>query len=257
MALHLVNPLNILSPTKGETMKAMILAAGLGTRLKPFTDRHPKALAVVNGKTVLQRNIEWLQQYGITEVIVNVHHFADQIINLISASNGWGSNVVISDETNEVLETGGGIKKAGWFLQQDAISVVMNADILTDLRLDKMIFQHQQKRPLATLATANRQSSRYLLFEEDTVNGDLLKGWKNTKTHELKGMDAMPKAFSGIQVLSSEIFELITAIGKFSMIDVYLDLCRKHPILSFDHSESKLIDIGTMDKLALAETLFK
>ena len=105
-------------------MKAMILAAGLGTRLKPFTDQHPKALAPVNAKTVLQRNVEWLQQYGIKDVIVNVHHFADQIIAAIKNNNGWGSKVVISDETNEVLETGGGIKKAGWFLNQDENALI-------------------------------------------------------------------------------------------------------------------------------------
>jgi N-acetyl-alpha-D-muramate 1-phosphate uridylyltransferase len=237
-------------------MKAMILAAGLGTRLKPFTDQHPKALAPVNGKTVLQRNIEWLQHYGISDVIVNVHHFAEQIIQTITDNKGWGSNVVISDESHEVLETGGGIKKAGWFLQQDAFSLVMNADILTDLPLDKMILLHQQQRPLATLATTNRQSSRYLLFEEITGKGDLLRGWKNVKTNVLKGVEAAPKAFSGIQILSAGIFDQVTATGKFSMIDVYLDLCHKHAIVSFDHSNGKLIDIGTMEKLALAETMF-
>src|SRR6476620_10598372 len=96
-------------------MKAMILAAGLGTRLKPWTDHHPKALALVNGKSLLQRNIEYLQQFGISEVIVNVHHFADQIINAIEKNNGWGTKVTISDETDEVLETGGGLQKAAWY----------------------------------------------------------------------------------------------------------------------------------------------
>lgn len=95
-------------------MKAMILAAGLGTRLKPWTDHHPKALAVVNGKSLLQRNIEYLQQFGITEVLVNVHHFADQIRDAVQKNKGWGSKITISDETDEVLETGGGLKKAGW-----------------------------------------------------------------------------------------------------------------------------------------------
>src|SRR5690348_1194966 len=113
-------------------MKAMILAAGLGTRLKPFTDKHPKALAIVNGKSVLQRNVEYLQQFGIHEVIVNLHHFADQVIKTIASNNGWGSHITISDETDEVLETGGGIKKASWFLRQDEDALVMNADILTD-----------------------------------------------------------------------------------------------------------------------------
>ena len=238
----------------------MILAAGLGTRLKPFTDQHPKALAPVNGKPVLQRNIEWLQQYGITDVIVNVHHFADQIFAAVTDNNGWGSNVCISDETNEVLETGGGIKKAAWFLRQDENALVMNSDILTDLSLDHMIAHHQNIKPLATLATTNRNTSRYLLFEkEDNIennNIDRLCGWKNVKTNELKGLDGEPKAFSGIYVLSNEIFSLLSEEGKFSMIDVYLRLCRDHRIISFDHSESKLVDIGTMEKLAIAETMF-
>ncbi|CAN5542295.1 nucleotidyltransferase family protein [soil metagenome] len=234
-------------------MKAMILAAGLGTRLKPFTDNHPKALAPVNGKPVLQQNIEYLQQYGITEVIVNVHHFADQVIEAITINKGWGSNVIISDESDEVLETGGGIKKAGWFLEQDENALVMNADILTDLPLTEMIAYHNLYKPLATLATANRSSSRYLLFDKSFK----LQGWKNIKTAEIKGIDGEPKAFSGIQILSSEIFKLIPFEGKFSMIDVYLELCKNHTILSFDHSNGKLVDIGTMEKLALAETMFE
>ncbi|MFY7899372.1 MAG: NTP transferase domain-containing protein, partial [Chitinophagaceae bacterium] len=109
-------------------MKAMIFAAGLGTRLKPFTNHHPKALAQVNGKTLLQRNIEYLQQFGINEVLVNVHHFADQIIQAISVNNGWGSKVTISDETDAVLETGGGLKKAAGYFENEDCFLVMNAD---------------------------------------------------------------------------------------------------------------------------------
>ena len=108
----------------------MILAAGLGTRLKPFTDHHPKALAVVNGKPLLQRNIEYLQAYGIYEVVLNVHHFADQIIDAIEKNNGWGSNVTISDESDEVLETGGGLLRAKTHFENEAKWLVMNADIL-------------------------------------------------------------------------------------------------------------------------------
>jgi NDP-sugar pyrophosphorylase family protein len=233
-------------------MNAMILAAGLGTRLKPFTDSHPKALAPVNGKPVLQRNIEWLQQYGIYEVIVNVHHFADQVTDAIKKSGGWGSEVTISDERNEILETGGGIKKAAWFLEKHETSLVMNADILTDLPLDKMIAFHQLQKPLATLATTSRNTSRYLLFNEEGK----LRGWKNVKTGELKGKDGQPAAFSGVQVLSREIFKLIPFEGKFSMIDAYLSLCGSYPIVSFDHSNSKLVDIGTMEKLTMAESIF-
>ena len=111
-------------------MKAMIFAAGLGTRFKPWTDNHPKALAMVNGKCLLQRNIEYLQQYGITDVVVNVHHFADQIIDTVQVNKGWGSKVVISDETNEVLETGGGLLKARPLLEGNESFVTLNVDIL-------------------------------------------------------------------------------------------------------------------------------
>ena len=120
-------------------MKAMIFAAGLGTRFKPWTDKHPKALAIVNGKSLLQRNIEYLQKYNITDVVVNVHHFADQIINAVKENNGWGSNIIISDETNEVLETGGGLLKAKELLKGDESFITLNVDILTDLDLNKLL----------------------------------------------------------------------------------------------------------------------
>ena len=241
-------------------MNALILSAGLGTRLKPFTDNHPKALAPVNGKPVLQRNIEYLKHYGIINVIVNVHHFADEIKNVIKVNNGWGSNVIISDETNEVLETGGGIKKAGWFLEQTENCVVMNADILTDLPLNEMIDEHRMNMSMATLATTDRSSSRCLLF--NSVNQ--LCGWRNIKTGEEKipipvetsrGL-FLPRSFSGVQVLNSQIFKLIRQQGKFSIIDTYLDLCGDQRITSYDHSNTKFMDIGTMEKLQQANDMF-
>ena len=116
----------------------MLLAAGLGSRLKPWTDHHPKSLAIVNGKSLLQRNVEYLQQYGINQVIINVHHFADQIKEAIDKTKGWGSTISISDETEAVLETGGGLNKAAWFFGKDDF-VLMNADILTDMNLGSII----------------------------------------------------------------------------------------------------------------------
>src|SRR5687768_10486745 len=147
-------------------MKAMILAAGLGTRLKPFTDKHPKALAMVNGKSLLQRNIEYLQNFGIKEVVVNVHHFASRVIAEIKDNNGFGSSIAISDETEEILETGGAIKKASWFFKDNEPFVLMNVDVLTDMELDEMAKQHNTQKPLATLAVTTRKTSRYLLFDE-------------------------------------------------------------------------------------------
>src|ERR1035437_9000675 len=148
-------------------MKAMILAAGFGSRLKPFTDNHPKALVEVNHKTLLQRNIEYLAGFGIKEVIVNVHHFAKEIIELIKKNKGFGSKITFSDETNEVLETGGGIKKAAWYFEKEKDPfVVMNVDVLTDMNLGEMISQHKKQNPLATLAVTLRNTSRYFLFDE-------------------------------------------------------------------------------------------
>ena len=128
-------------------MKAMIFSAGLGTRFKPWTDSHPKALAVVNGKTLLQRNVLYLQQYGITDVVVNVHHFADQIEQAVKEAKGWGSNIIISNERNEVLETGGGLLKAKEYLSTDTF-ITLNADILTDLNLASFLAFHQQQKAL-------------------------------------------------------------------------------------------------------------
>src|SRR6476660_2017194 len=154
-------------------MKAMILAAGLGTRFKPWTDKHPKALAIVNGKSLLERNILYLQFHGIRDVIVNVHHFAEQIIDAVRVNDGWGSRITISDETGQVLETGGGLKKAADYFDYGSF-VLMNVDILTDLDLEAMAFYHEEKKPLATLAITNRTTSRYFLFDKN----NRLSGWR-------------------------------------------------------------------------------
>jgi len=235
--------------------QGMIFAAGLGTRFKPWTDQHPKALAVVNGKTLLQRNIEYLQQYGIYEVVVNVHHFADQIMHAIQQHDGWGSQVSISDETDAVLETGGGLKKAAP-LFNDAPVVIINVDILTDLDLGAMIRFHELEAPLATLAITNRVSSRYFLFDE----GNTLCGWRNVKTHEEKISRTVnpliQKAFSGVHIVDPALFPLITQEGKFSMVDVYLHLAKQHTIKGFDHSYSKFIDVGKTEAVAIAESMF-
>lgn len=239
-------------------MKAMILAAGLGTRLKPFTDTHPKALAIVNGKTLLQRNIEYLTGFGIDDVIINIHHFPDQIKNLLEKNKGFGSNITISDESEGILETGGGLKKAAWFFtNEDGPFVVMNVDLLTDMHLSAMIEQHNFIQPLATLAVTTRYTSRYFLFDEIPN----LCGWKNTNTGEQKisrkASQFFEKAFSGIHIISPEIFSLIKMKGKFSMVDVYLELAKNHAISAYDHSNTKFIDVGKPESILKAEKLFR
>ena len=238
-------------------MKAMLLAAGFGTRLKPFTDHHPKALAEVNHKTLLQRNIQYLQQFGIYDIIVNVHHFAEQIVQAIKMNKGWGSTVSISDETDAILETGGGLKRAAWFFKDEEDFVLMNVDILTDLRLDEMSSFHKHNMPLATLAVTARETSRYFLFDEQNV----LCGWTNVKTGEEKirrpGNKLISKAFSGIHIINKKFFSVMLPMQqKFSMVDVYLSLCAENKILSYDHSRSLLIDVGKPETLQQAAGLF-
>ena len=235
----------------------MILAAGLGTRLKPFTDSNPKALAVVNGKTILQRNIEFLAGFDITDLIINVHHFANELIEFLKANKNFGSTITISDESDEVLETGGGLKKARWFFEEErAPFVLMNVDVLTDIHLRTMIEQHNKLKPMATIAVTNRHTSRYFLFDE--VN--YLVGWKNIKTGEQKisreASGYIQKAFSGIHVLCPKIFSSMHLEGKFSMVDLYLDLAASHTIMAFDHNNSKFVDVGKPESIEQAEKLF-
>lgn len=236
-------------------MKAMILAAGLGTRLKPFTDKHPKALAFVNGKTLLQRNIEYLSSFGYTDIIVNVHHFAEQIINTLQSNNNFGAKVTISNEKDEVLETGGGLLKARDFFNDEPF-VLMNVDVLTNLDLSAMKKQHRQLKGLATLAVTSRLTSRYFLFNEEAM----LCGWKNVKTNEQKMSREVSiyheKAFSGVHMISPKLFELIPFKGKFSMVDVYLHIARNESIYAFDHSGEKFIDVGKPESIIKAEQLF-
>ena len=238
-------------------MKAIIFAAGLGTRFKPWTDAHPKALAMVNGKSLLQRNIEYLQQYGITEVVVNVHHFANQIREAIKENDGWGSNISISDETEEVLETGGGLMKARHLLEGDEPFISLNVDILTNLDLGKLIAYHQQHRPLITMGVTNRKSSRVLLFDE----GNRLCGWKNVQTGEeiisIPKPHLIERAYSCVVVYEPKIFSLIQQQGKFSIIAAYLDLAAANSIIGLDHSGDKLVDVGKPESVAIAEALFQ
>lgn len=237
---------------------AMLFAAGLGTRLKPFTNNHPKALAIVNGKTLLQRNIEYLQQFGIKKVVVNVHHFSEQIIDIVEKNKGWGSEIIISDESSEVLETGGGLLNARNLFQDVENIILMNVDILTNLNLDKMFLFHQTKQSLVTLAVTKRNTSRYFIFNKENE----LKGWMNTTTNELKGIEQFDEstfqllAFSGIHIINKKLFSLIKQTGKFSLVDVYLNLMKENKILAYNHQGDKFIDVGKPESIVLAEKIF-
>lgn len=237
-------------------MKAMIFSAGLGTRFKPWTDKHPKALALVNGKPLIQRNVEYLRGYGIKDVIVNVHHFPDQVIDAVKRNKGWGSHIVISDETDALLETGGGLLKARDYFTPGEKFITCNVDILTDLDLTKLLAFHEKHKPLISFGVTTRTTSRYFLFDED----DRLCGWRNVKTGEEKiviaASNLREKAYSCVVVFEPQIFSLIPFTGRFSLVDVYLSLAAHHYILGYDHTGGRFVDVGKQESIALAESLF-
>ena len=241
----------------------MIFSAGLGTRFKPWTDQHPKALAVVNGKALLQRNIEYLQRNGIRDVIVNVHHFADQVDQAIVENDGWGSQVLVSDERDALLETGGGLLKAKELFQPGERFVTCNADFLTDLDIGRLIAFHESQHALISFGVTTRPSSRNLLFDA----GMRLTGWRNEKTGEERmaipaenGVAPRPFAYSCVVVFEYDIFRLMEEAGfsgKFSLIDVYLRLAPQHRIMGWDHTGDRLVDVGKPESVAVAEGMFE
>lgn len=233
----------------------MLFAAGLGTRFKPWTDTHPKALAVVNGKTLLQRNIEYLQEYDITDVVVNVHHFPEQVIDVLEKNDGWGSTITISDESDELLDTGGGLLKAKHLLFRDTI-LALNVDILTDINIKHFLAHHQQENSVITVAVSDRTTSRYLLFNKY----NRLIGWRNKSTDEtrivIEAKDIFEKAYSGMAIFQPEALDLISLRGKFSLIEAYLQLAPENKIAGYDHTGERWIDVGKPESLNKAEEMY-
>ena len=236
--------------------KALIFAAGKGTRLKPFTDSHPKALALVNDVPLLERNIKYLQSFGVTEFVINVHHFGEQIVEFLEKNNHFGAKIDISNEKDELLETGGGLLFAQKYLENEENFLIMNADILTDLNIHELVKFHETLLPLATLAVSDRNSSRKLFFNSEMV----LKGWMNKNSGETKMAEFKNNfkelAFSGIHCINSSIFDKIKRRGKFSIMEEYLDLMFENNILGFQH-EARLIDVGRPESVIEAEKYFK
>lgn len=244
------------SPSGAGGLRSIIFCAGLGTRFKPWTDQHPKALAVINGKSLLQRNVEYLQQYGIKEVVVNVHHFADQIENAVKANDGWGSNIVISDEREAVLETGGGLLHAKHLFKPGERFITLNADILTDLNINALIAFHEKEKSLISFAVSSRKTSRNLLFDENSM----LCGWRNNATGEERISvvkdNVIPMAYDCVAVFEYDVFNHISFTGKFSLIDLYLDLAKTQKIMGFGHSGDRWVDVGKPESVAVAEDMF-
>ena len=232
----------------------MIFAAGLGTRLKPYTNNKPKALVELAGKTLLERAIVKLKNLGVDRIVINVHHFADLIEDFLEENNNFGMDIRISDERDELLDTGGGLKKAKPLFIPDKPILIYNVDILSTIDLKKFINQHVSSKALVSMVMRNRESSRYLYFNKDNQ----LTGWMNNKTNERKvarsDMDESdPLAFSGIHVVNPGLFDLIKEEGKFSIIDLYLRLAKTEKMLAYKDQSDVWFDLGKPEQLKEAE----
>ncbi|MDZ4683101.1 MAG: nucleotidyltransferase family protein [Saprospiraceae bacterium] len=230
-------------------MRAMIFAAGLGTRLRPLTENRPKALIEVAGMALLEFSIRRLKLFGFREIMINIHYHGEQILSFLEKNNGFGIHIEVSDERDLLLDTGGGLKKAAWFLDGGPF-LVYNADILSDLDLGKLYETHLGSDRLATLAVQHRSSSRAFLFDEN----DDLCGWQNTATGEVKrsrpSETATPWSFSGIHVLSPEIFTFMPeARPVFSIVDVYLEAAASRVIAAYRHNGGIWVDVGKLSEL--------
>ena len=240
-------------------MKAMVLAAGLGTRLRPLTNDKPKALVTVAGKTLLEITLLTLRSYGVDEAIVNVHHFADMVCEYLDENGGFGMHIEISHEDGELLDTGGGLKKAAWFfLEDDAEAnepfIVHNVDVLSTIDLARMMRQHAEQEALATLAVQERETSRYLLFDG---NGQLCgrrKGRDGEPEMARAAAQVQALAFAGIHVISPRLLTEMREEGAFSIIDAYLNLAaRGEKIAAFRADEYYWRDLGRPENVAEAE----
>lgn len=236
-------------------MQAMIFAAGLGTRLRPLTDTRPKALVEVGGKTLLARVVENLKSVGAGRIVVNVHHFASQIVDYLRANDNFGVDIIVSDETSGLLDTGGGIKKAAKYFSSDFPILIHNVDIISNVDLAK--FYSCAEGRDALLLVSGRKTQRYLLFGDD-MN---LKGWTNIATGEVRtpyenlNKDACKMlAFAGIHAISPRLLTLMEPMGdKFGIMDFYLKVCRDSDIVGYEKTDLRLMDVGKAETLALAD----
>ncbi|MBR3951512.1 MAG: nucleotidyltransferase family protein [Bacteroidaceae bacterium] len=238
-------------------MKAMIFAAGLGTRLRPLTDTMPKALVPIDGKPLLHHLLHKLQHAGCSHVVINVHHHAQQIIEYVERHD-YGMRIAISDESNMLLDTGGGLRKAGSLLEGDEPILVHNVDILSNIDFDTLLQSHHPDN-LATVVVSQRNTSRYLLFDKEMR----MRGWTNINSGDVKpqGLDTTPlqqTAFAGIHIVSPRIFEQMRNMpDKFSIIDFYLQAMSEHRIMGYIPQDFTMLDVGKIDSLAPAEEFVK
>lgn len=238
-------------------MKAMIFAAGKGIRLKPLTDNTPKALVKINEIPMLEHVIIKLKNSGVSEIIINIHYLADQIIDFLKEKNNFGIRIEISDERNQLLDTGGGLKKASWFFDDNKPFIVHNVDVVSNIDLKQMIDYHMKTNALATLAVRNRNTSRYFLFNKENN----LCGWENVIKSERIITKPAEKynslAFSGIHIINPEIFHYFKYDNAFSIVETYLELSKNQLIIAYNHSNDYWFDIGKPENLKLAEEYLK
>lgn len=245
-------------------MKAMIFAAGLGSRLKPLTDSLPKALVPIAGRPMLEHVILKLKASGFTEIVINIHHFGEQILDFLKTNDNFGLTIHISDERDLLLDTGGGVKKARTFFENsNEPFLIHNVDILSDIDLKELYDYHLQNGGVATLLASQRKTSRYLLFDTERK----LRGWINKDTGQVKPEgfhydESLYReyAFSGIHVFSPAVFRLMEAPrweGKFSIMDFYLATCGQTDYSGYLAEKLELIDIGKPETLARAEEFVK
>ncbi len=239
-------------------MKAMIFAAGLGTRLNDETSGKPKALVDVGGKTLLQRAIEKLKNEGVSEIVINVHHFSNLVISFLK-NNDFGIKIHISDETEKLLDTGGGLKKAEVYLEGDEPILIYNVDIISNLNLKLLLKDHLKTKALVTLAVRNRETQRYFKFDQNKQ----LVGWINKKTGESKISrpenfeNAIEMAYSGIHIVQPEIFSLMPETDRFSITNFYLELAKTHSIKGYFDDSDLWMDVGKPEQLEEARRLFR
>jgi mannose-1-phosphate guanylyltransferase len=242
-------------------MRAMILAAGLGTRLRPLTDDRPKALVEVAGQTLVEITLTRLSSYGIRDVIINVHHFADRIVDYLKAHKNFGMPIEISCE-DVLLDTGGGLKKAGWFFLEDAAAdepfILHNVDVLSTIDLRRMVEAHVGKKALATLAVQQRDSSRVLLFDENLRLCGRRAGRDLEPEIVCPSANLRPLAFCGVHVISPRFLRMMQEDGVFSIIDSYLQLvARGENILGFPADEYYWRDVGKFEQVQQADEDYK
>lgn len=229
----------------------MIFAAGLGTRLRPLTNDRPKALVEVNGKTLLEHNILKLKAAGADRIVVNVHHFGEQIISFLRARDNFGIEMLVSDERGQLMDTGGGIRQALPLLRPGEPVLIHNVDIVSTIDLRALYAAHLEHNPAgATLAVNDRKTSRYLMFDAD----DALCGWTNVSTGEVKGAVGEKHAFAGIHVIGSQVLEALAHEPEvpFSIIPFYLKQCRNIALRAYDVTASEWVDCGKVESLERA-----